>query len=61
MGNRDKVQFVKQAVSIFIYLLLFFFFFVCSKMSPLNIGQEMICLKYIQGTTLDDSFDHLKC
>ena len=28
-------------------------------MSPLNLSQ--ICLQYIQGLTLDNSFNHLKC
>ena len=47
-GNSDKASLLnRQFQSVF------------SKMSPLNLSQT--CLQYVQGLSLDDRFEHLKC
>ena len=47
-GNSDKASLLNRQ-----------FQSALSKKSPLNLCQ--ICLQYVQGLSLDDSFDHLKC
>ena len=47
-GNSDKASLLnRQFQSVF------------SKMSPLNLSQT--CLQYVQGLSLDDRFEYLKC
>ena len=47
-GNSDKASLLNRE-----------FQSVFSKMSPLNLSQT--CLQYVQGLSLDDRFEHLKC